>query len=53
MKKNKSFTIELFEFIWENKKWWIFPLIILILFISLFIYLSTSSSVSPIIYAMI
>ena len=53
MKKNKSFMFELLEFIWENKKWWIFPLVLFILFISLFIYLSTSSSISPMIYAMI
>ncbi|MFP4118412.1 MAG: DUF5989 family protein [Candidatus Woesearchaeota archaeon] len=52
-RRNKTFVRELWEFILMNKKWWILPLILFIILISLFIFLSASSSVSPMIYAML
>lgn len=42
--------MELFTFIRENKKWWLIPLILMILLISLILYLGHGSVVSPFIY---
>ncbi len=52
-RKNRSFVVELVEFVIENKKWWIFPLILALIIVGSLILLATSSSIAPLIYPMI
>ena len=53
MKRNDSFIVELVTFLLENKRWWLFPLILSLILTSFLFFLSTASGVSPMIYAMI
>jgi len=41
---------ELFQFLWRKKKFWLIPLILIILIIGFLIVLSASSAVAPFIY---
>ena len=51
--RNRGFAFELIEFVIENKKWWIFPLILALIMVGSLILFATSSSVAPFIYPMI
>ncbi len=50
--KRKNFLAEIFKFLWRQKAYWIFPVIV---FLILLIFLITvgTSPVSPFIYTMI
>jgi hypothetical protein len=41
---------DLFAYIWKNRVWWILPPVIIIILISVLIYISSASPVSPFIY---
>lgn len=41
---------EFFEFAWQNKAWWIIPIILVLLLLAAFIV--TGSSVAPFIYTL-
>lgn len=43
---------DLFLFIKERKKWWIAPIVIMLLFVGMFIALSSSSAIAPFIYTL-
>lgn len=43
---------DLLQFIWENKKWWMIPPIVIFIVFGALIYVSTVSPVSPFIYMM-
>jgi len=47
-----SFFRELFEFMRERKIWWMAPIIIVIVLMSVFIVLTESSAVLPFVYAL-
>lgn len=41
---------EFFEFAWQNKAWWIVPIVLILLVLAVFIV--TSSTVAPFIYTL-
>ncbi|OQX82990.1 MAG: hypothetical protein B6D53_03335 [Candidatus Omnitrophica bacterium 4484_49] len=43
---------ELFRFLWENKLWWMIPIVVVFILLGIFIYLAQSSAVVPFIYAL-
>ncbi len=58
-KKNSAFgkrfylLIDLWDFMKVNKKWWLLPIILMLLFVSVLILVSTLSPVSPFIYVLV
>jgi hypothetical protein len=51
LKKNPGFFRDLLAFLLENKKWWLIPVILVILFTSILIILGGSAS-APFIYTL-
>ncbi len=47
-----SILTELWGFARERKKWWLFPIILVLLLVGLLIFLSGVSSVMPFIYTL-
>jgi hypothetical protein len=45
-----SFLIEFFEFLRERKKYWLFPIIIVLALFGVLIVLSQGSAIAPFIY---
>jgi len=43
---------ELFQFLWSKKKFWLFPVIILLLLIGVLIVFAGSTALSPFIYTL-
>ncbi len=43
---------ELFSFLWQNKMWWMMPIVIVFIFLGMLIWLSQSSAVVPFIYTL-
>jgi len=41
---------ELFEFLWQNKKWWLIPPVIMFVIFGFLVAFSATSPVSPFIY---
>lgn len=41
---------DLGQFIWENKKWWMIPPVIILILFSILIFVTTATPVSPFIY---
>ncbi len=52
MPLNRPFLLELWDFMKVRKKWWLLPIIIMLLFVGLLIILGQSTAVSPFIYAL-
>lgn len=52
MAKNKPLVGELWEFLKVTKKWWLSPIIIMLVVAGGFVVLSQSSAISPFIYAL-
>jgi len=52
MSKNKPIIFELISFIIENKRWWLIPIIIMLVIIGILIMLGQSSPLSPFVYAL-
>jgi len=46
-----SFLGELWDFICHNKKWWLLPIIFVLLIVSVLVLLTSSSALAPFIYA--
>ncbi len=42
----------LFDYMIENKKWWLIPFLAVVIFFALFIVFGGNSSVMPLIYAL-
>lgn len=51
MSQNKSLLIELYDFVRMRKAYWLVPIILMLILVSLFIILGQSSALSPIIYS--
>lgn len=47
-----EFLKDLWHFLKERKKWWLLPLLVLILLITLFIVLGSSTALAPFIYTL-
>ncbi|MBL7147627.1 MAG: hypothetical protein ISS82_02270 [Nanoarchaeota archaeon] len=52
MPKNKSLLGELWDFLKVRKKWWLLPIIIMLLLVGILIVFGQSSAVSPFVYAL-
>ena len=50
--KNKGLFGEIWDFLKIRKKWWLLPIIIMILLVSVFIILGANSTLSPFIYSL-
>lgn len=48
----KLFLKELFQFMAENKKWWITPIILVFLLVGGLIFLSQGTAVAPFVYTL-
>jgi len=46
-----SFLRELLDFVCHNKKWWLIPIIVVLLAVSILVLLTTNSALAPFIYA--
>jgi len=49
---NVSLLREFWEFMRERKKWWLLPILIMLLVLGLLIFLTTNPAVSPFIYTL-
>jgi NAD/NADP transhydrogenase beta subunit len=47
-----SIIKELFAFLWQNKLWWMAPIVIIFLLMGILIIFAQSSAVMPFIYAL-
>lgn len=43
---------DLFSFLWQNKLWWMMPIVVVFILLGILIWLSQSSAVVPFIYAL-
>ncbi len=50
MRKNKNLLFELWDFLKVRKKWWLLPIIIMLVLVGILIILGQSSAVTPFIY---
>jgi hypothetical protein len=50
--KNKGLLKESWDYLRVRKKWWLLPIIIMLVLIGILIILGQSSSLSPFIYAL-
>jgi hypothetical protein len=49
--RRPSFLVEFMDFLVNNKKWWLTPIILILLVLSLFIVL-TNTAIGPLIYVL-
>ena len=47
-----SIVKELFIFLWQNKLWWMIPMVLVFLILGLFIVFTQSAAVVPFIYTL-
>ncbi|MEK6859635.1 MAG: DUF5989 family protein [Nanoarchaeota archaeon] len=52
MSNNAPFIVEVWNFLKVRKKWWLLPLIILLILVGLLIFVGQSSTLSPFIYTL-
>jgi len=52
MAENKSLLGELWDFLRVRKKWWLLPIIIMLLLVGILIIFGQSSALSPFVYAL-
>jgi hypothetical protein len=53
MSNNRPLPLEIWEFLRVRKAWWLTPIILMLLLVSLLIVLGQGTTVSPFIYAFI
>lgn len=47
-----GFIVELSEFLWQRKKWWLIPIVMALLLLGGLIVATGSSTIAPFIYAL-
>ncbi|MDD3089996.1 MAG: DUF5989 family protein [Candidatus Omnitrophica bacterium] len=52
MTKQRPFLLELWDFMVIRKKWWLFPIVIMLVLVGMLIIFGQSTAVSPFIYAL-
>jgi len=52
MENNKTILLEVWDFLKVRKKWWLLPIIILLILAGALIIFGQSSALSPFIYAL-
>jgi len=50
--KNKSLLVELWDFLKVRKRWWLTPIIVMLVLVAILIIFGQSSAVSPFVYAL-
>jgi len=50
--KNKPFVLEIWDFLKVRKKWWLLPIILMLILVGALIIIGQSSAISPFIYAL-
>ena len=48
--KRRTLTSELMEWLWESKKWWMLPIVLVFLLLCLLLFLGTATPLAPFIY---
>ena len=43
---------EILRFFWARKRWWLMPMILMLLLVAVFIVLGSASGIGPIIYTL-
>jgi hypothetical protein len=43
---------ELFQFLWQNKRWWLIPVLVVLVLIGVVLIFSQSSAIGPFIYSL-
>jgi hypothetical protein len=43
---------ELFQFLWQNKRWWLIPVLVVLVVIGVVLIFSQSSAIGPFIYSL-
>lgn len=43
---------ELFEFLWLNKKWWLIPMVVVLVMFAVLLVFASASTVGPFIYTL-
>jgi hypothetical protein len=51
-KSTWSTALELLGFVWSGKRWWLTPVIVMLLLVSVMVMLLQSSAIAPFIYAL-
>jgi hypothetical protein len=52
MINNTGIVGELFGFLWRNKKWWLIPMVAVLVAFGLLMVFATSSGLGPLIYTL-
>jgi len=52
MSKNKNLLVQVWEFLRVRNQWWLLPILIMLLLVSVMIIFAQSSALSPFIYAL-
>jgi hypothetical protein len=52
MSKNKNLLLELWDFLKVRKKWWLLPIILMLILVGALIIFGQSSALSPFIYTL-
>jgi Family of unknown function (DUF5989) len=50
--RNVGVAGELFSFLWSNKRWWLIPMLSILLLFGALIVLAQSSAIAPFIYSL-
>ena len=46
-------VVELFSFLWQNKRWWLIPVIVILIIIGMILIFPQGSAIGPFIYSLI
>ncbi|MBI3763883.1 MAG: hypothetical protein HY260_18725 [Chloroflexi bacterium] len=52
MFSNAGIVGELFGFLWRNKRWWLIPMVAVLLVFGLLLVFASSSGIGPLIYTL-
>ena len=52
LKRKLSIIGELFEFLWKAKRWWLIPMLIILLIFGALLIFASSSPIAPFIYTL-
>ncbi|MBI4140304.1 hypothetical protein HY485_00545 [Candidatus Woesearchaeota archaeon] len=52
MSNNRSILLQFWDFLKVRKKWWLLPIVLMLLLMGTLIVFSQSSAVSPFVYAL-
>ena len=50
LKLKFNVVLELFEFLWERKMWWLIPMVLVLILVG-FLLMASSSPIAPFIYS--